>query len=239
MSKFRACFFPFQEKNFVSAPGVDVECNSNNMTIVIPKSLLRGLDREHLRLLDTTCRARETNTHFFLTTLLNGCNTTRRFTPTAIVYSNAVLEIPVAAKGVITRVREIEIPFSCYLSKYGVVSSVASWKPSNRKLVFSNEGKGNFTLSLNMFPDNRFVSPYMKDDFPIGVVLRERLYFEVLVTSDDKQLSIIADRCFATPTQDQSNPLKYGFIKKGYVICYGISFHGFIAQVVIKITTEN
>ena len=79
-----------------------------------------------------------------------------------------------------------------------------------------------------MFPDNRFVSPYMKDDFPIGVVLRERLYFEVLVTSDDKQLSIIADRCFATPTQDQSNPLKNGFINKGYVISYGISFHGFI-----------
>ncbi|RMX43597.1 hypothetical protein pdam_00020598, partial [Pocillopora damicornis] len=207
------------------APGVDVECNSNNMTIVIPKSLLRGLDREHLRLLDTTCRARETNTHFFLTTPLNGCNTTRRFTPTAIVYSNAVLEIPVAAKGVITRVREIEIPFSCYLSKYGVVSSVASWKPSNRKLVFSDEGKGNFTLSLNMFPDNRFVSPYMKDDFPIGVVLRERLYFEVLVTSDDKQLSIIADRCFATPTQDQSNPLKYGFIKKGCPNDVTVQYH--------------
>ena len=141
VSKFRACFFPFQEKNFVSAPGVDVECNSNNMTIVIPKSLLRGLDREHIRLLDTTCRARETNTHFFLTTLLNGCNTTRRFTPTAIVYSNAVLEIPVAAKGVITRVREIEIPFSCYLSKYGVVSSVASWKPSNRKLQWWRQRK--------------------------------------------------------------------------------------------------
>ena len=71
----------------------------------------------------------------------------------------------------------------------------------------------------------------MKDDFPIGVVLRERLFFEVLVTSDDKQLSIIADRCFATPTQDQSNPLKYEFIKKGYVICYicyGISFHALL-----------
>ena len=127
-----------------------------------------------------------------------------------------VLEIPVVAKDVITRVREIEIPFSCYLSKYGDVSSVG-WKPSNRKLVFSDGGKGNFTLSLKMFPDNRFVSPYMKDDFPIGVVLRERLFFEVSVTSDDKQLSITADRCFATPTQDQSNPLKYGFIKKGYV----------------------
>ena len=75
-----------------------------------------------------------------------------------------------AAKDVATRVREIEIPFSCYLSKYGVVSSVG-WRPSNRKLRFSDEGKGNFTLSLNMFRDKMFVSPNMTDDFPVDVLL--------------------------------------------------------------------
>jgi len=172
------------------------------------------MDRDHLRLLDTTCKATETSAHFSLTTPLTGCNTTRRHTPTAIVYSNTVLEIPVAAEDVVTRVREIEIQFSCFYSKYGVVSSVG-WKPSNRKLLFSDEGQGNVTLSLNMFPDKRFVSPYMKDDFPVAVVLRKLLFFEVSVTSVDKQLSIIADRCFATPTQEPKNPLKYEFITKG------------------------
>jgi len=184
------------------------------MTIIIPKSLLRGIDREHLRLLDTTCKAEETSGHFSLTTPLTGCNTTRRQTPTAIVYSNTVLEIPVAAEDVVTRVREIEIQFSCFYSKYGVVSSLG-WKPSNRKLVFSDEGKGNFTLSLNMFPDKRFVSPYTKDDFPVDVVHRKLLFFEASVTSGDTHLSIIADRCYATPTQDQKNSLKYEFITKG------------------------
>ena len=195
-----------------------MQCNSENMTITIPKSLLRGMDREHLRLLDTTCKATETSAHFLLTTPLTGCNTTSRQTPTAIVYSNAVLEIPVAAEDVVTRVREIEIQFSCFYPRYGVVSSVG-WKPSDRKLVFSDEGHGNFTLSLNMFPDKRFVSPYMKDDFPVAVVLRKLLFFEVSVTSDDKQLSIRADRCYATPTQDLASALKYEFIKKGYVKC--------------------
>ncbi len=170
----------------------------------------------HLRLLDTTCKVKETRAHFSLMTPLTGCNTTRRHTPTAIVYSNTVLEIPVAAEDVVTHVRKLEIQFSCLYSKYGVVSSVG-WKPSNRKLVFSDEEKGNFTLSLNMFPDKRFVSPYTKDDFPVTVVLRKLLLFEVSVTSGDKQLSIIADRCYATPTQDQTNSLKYEFIRKGYV----------------------
>ena len=196
------------------APGVDVHCNSKNMTTTIPKSLLRGMDREHLRLLDPTCKSTETSSQFSLTTPLTGCNTTSRHTPTAIVYSNAVLEIPVATEDVVTRVREIEIQFSCFYSKYGVVSSVG-WKPSNRKLVFSKEGRGNYTLSLNMFPDKRFVSPYTKDDFPVAVVLRKRLFFEVSVTSSDNHLSIIADRCLATPTQDQKNSMKYEFITKG------------------------
>ncbi|PFX22805.1 Oncoprotein-induced transcript 3 protein [Stylophora pistillata] len=198
----------------VDTSGVDVHCNSKNMTIIIPKSLLRGFDREHLRLLDTRCKAEETTGHFSLTTPLTGCNTTRRPTPTAIVYSNTVLEIPVAAEDLITRVRKLEISFSCYLSKYGVVSSV-SWRPSNRRLTFSDEGKGNFTLSLDMFPDNRFVSPYMKDDFPVTVVLRKRLFFEVSVSSNDRQLSISADHCFVTPTQDRTDPVKYEFIREG------------------------
>ena len=162
------------------------------MTIIIPKSLLRGIDREQLRLLDSTCKAEETNVDFSLMTPLTGCNTTRKQTDSAIVYSNTVLEIPVAAADVVTRVREIEIQFNCFYSMYGVVSSVG-WKPSNKKLVFNYEGKGNFTLSLNMYPDKRFVSSYKKDDFPVAVVLRKRLFFEALVTSGDKQLSITAD----------------------------------------------
>ena len=186
------------------------------MTIIIPKSLFRGRDRGRLRLLDSRCKAEETNASFSLTTPLTGCDTKRRLTPTAIVYSNTVFEIPVAAKDVATRVREIEIPFSCYLSKFGVVSSVG-WRPSNTKLRFSDEGKGNFTLSLNMFHDKRFVSPYMMDDFPVDVLLRKPLFFKVSVTSTDKRLSIMADRCYATPTQDEKSSVKHEFIKKGYV----------------------
>lgn len=196
------------------AQGVDINCNSNNMSIIIPKSLLRGMDRQHLRLLNTTCKATETSTHFSLTTPLSGCKTTRRQTPTAIVYSNAVLEIPMDFDDVVTRVRKIEIPFSCLYSNDGMVSSVG-WKSRNRRLVFSKRGQGNYTLSLNMFPDKRFTSPYTNGDFPVSVALFKLLFFEVSVTSDDKQLSIVADRCYATPTQDLKNPLKYEFIKKG------------------------
>ena len=91
------------------APGAVVQCNSNNMTIIIAKSLLQGIDREHLRLLETKCKATETSAYFSLTIQLTERNTTRRHTASTILYSNTVLEIQVAAEDVITRVRELEI----------------------------------------------------------------------------------------------------------------------------------
>ena len=106
------------------------------MTIIISKALLRGIDREHIQLLDTEYKAKETSADFSLTTPLTGCNTIRRHTASAIVYSSTVIEIPVAAEDVVTRAREIEMQFICFYSKYGVVSSVGL-KPSNRKLVIT------------------------------------------------------------------------------------------------------
>ena len=68
-----------------------------------------------------------------------------------------------------------------------------------------------------MFRDKRYVSPYMKINFPVAVVLRKLLFFEVSVISDDKRLWNRADRCYVTPTQDRKSSLKYEFIKNGYV----------------------
>ena len=176
-------------------------------------------DNNILKLQRKSCKAIETSTHFSLTTPLTGCNTTSRHTSTAIVYSNTVLEIPVAVKDVVTRVRETEIQFGRFFSKNRVISSV-EWKPRNRKLVFSDKGKGNFTLSLNMFRDKRYVSPYMRIDFPVAMMLRKLLFSEVSVISDDKRLWIRADRCYATPTPDRKTSLKYKFIKNGYVVLW-------------------
>ena len=125
------------------------------MSITIPKPILKGMDREHVRLLDAKCGATETPTHFNLETPLTGCNTTRRHTKSAIVYSNKVLEIPLKKNDIITRVREIEIPFSCYYSNSRVATAIGV-KAENRKLVFSEKGKGNFTVILELFHSKRY-----------------------------------------------------------------------------------
>ena len=112
------------------------------MSITLPKLLLLGLNREHITLRDVNCVATETETHYILTTSLTGCGTTARHRNGAVVYSNTVLEIPVADDAIITRVREIEIPFKCYYKNSGDSTAVGI-KPDTRKLVFDEDGKKN------------------------------------------------------------------------------------------------
>lgn len=93
-----------------------------------------------------------------------------------------------------------------------MVSSVG-WRAVHKKVIISEEGEGNFTLFLNMFPDKKFEIPYKEEDFPLFVT-KKRLFLEVSVITDER-LSIIADRCYTTPTHDRENAQKYEFISKG------------------------
>ena len=140
--------------DILTASGVSVKCRKNDMSITLPKTLLLGLNREHVTLRDVSCVATETKTHYTLKTALTGCGTSAKHKKAAVVYSNTVLEIPVKDDAIITRVREIEIPYSCYYKNSGDATAVGV-KPDTRKFVFDEDGKGNFTVALDMFPDDK------------------------------------------------------------------------------------
>ena len=142
--------------NAIPAKGVIINCLQNDMLIIVPKTILKGMDREHIRLLDPTCGAAENTTHYSLKTPLTGCGTSRRHTKSAVVYSNSVLEIPARPTSMISRIRRIEIPFVCYYSNRGVATAVGL-KPVTRKLIFSTTGKGNFTIALELFQSKRYL----------------------------------------------------------------------------------
>ncbi|KAJ7340239.1 Oncoprotein-induced transcript 3 protein [Desmophyllum pertusum] len=168
---------------------VNVTCGKNEMYISIPKKLLPGLDREHLRLTDLNCGATQTPTHFILRTNLTNCRTKIKHTKDFISYMNKVEEIPVAPNQIITRVREVEIPFSCYYSNTGVVSAVGL-QVKSKKIIFSKRGHGEFVLEMKIFPDNSFLGQYKEKDFPVDVPLRKELFIEVSVDTEDGRVAI-------------------------------------------------
>ncbi|KAJ7375894.1 hypothetical protein OS493_038215 [Desmophyllum pertusum] len=186
------------DQHTCEAQGVIVNCLQNEMSITIPKPILKGMDREHIRLLDPSCKATETPTHFNLKTPLTGCSSTRRYTKSAIVYSNKVLEIPLKNEDITTRVREIEIPFSCYYANHGVATAVGL-KPRSRKLVFSEKGNGKLHCYL-------------------GIVPQQQMYVQGRVDSNDRKLSIMVGKCFATPTPDENNLKRHDLISDGCAV---------------------
>ena len=127
-----------------------MECRQHDMVIYLPKELLYGLDREHLRLIDINCRATENATHFILETDLTKCGTILKHRKGFVVYSNMVSEIPLKKHQLVTRVRQAMIQFHCYYSDWGVVSSIGI-KPTSKKIVFSSKGFGSFTITLDLF----------------------------------------------------------------------------------------
>ena len=194
---------------------VNLTCGQNEMWISIPKNVLPGLDKDHLRLNDVKCGARETRTHFILQTKLTGCQTVSRHTRNFVSYLNNVLEIPLERGQVITRVREVEIPFTCYYSNNGIVSAVGL-QVESKKIILSKNGLGKFVLEMNVYPDNRFLASYTRENFPVTLPLRKILFVQVSVDTEDRSLDILAEECFATPDPNPNKPgPKYTFIKDG------------------------
>lgn len=64
--------------SLVIASGVHLRCGAHDMTITLPKYLLRNLNGEFLRLQDPHCRAQENATHYSLTTKHTKCGTKSR-----------------------------------------------------------------------------------------------------------------------------------------------------------------
>lgn len=66
---------------------------------------------------------------------------------------------------------------------------------------------------MDMYPTDQYEDPY--DSFPVNKDLNEKMYLEVKVMSNDSQLVLIPDRCWATPSQDQEDDKSFAFIENG------------------------
>ena len=142
--------------NFITLEDkVTVDCLKNNMVIAIPKSRLRGTDREHIRALDVNCHASGNATHFFLDVPLTGCGTKSMHANSSVIYSNEALPVPPMAEDIVSHVPDFEIPFHCYYDSEGLVSGVGLM-PRSKKVILSKKGFGKFTLKLDLYPDIRF-----------------------------------------------------------------------------------
>ena len=60
-----------------------------------------------------------------------------------------------------------------------------------------------------------FEATYTQSDYPVEVKLRQYLFFQASVKTNDRTLSVLAENCYATPSQDRQHDDKYHLIKDG------------------------
>lgn len=61
----------------------------------------------------------------------------------------------------------------------------------------------------------RFNASYGRSNFPVSLKLRQQMFVQAKVDSNDKHLSIMAEQCFATPTPDEDDLKRHDILVDG------------------------
>ncbi|XP_072176742.1 oncoprotein-induced transcript 3 protein-like [Diadema setosum] len=184
------------------------------MTVFLDKSLLENHGvASDVHFEDQSCNGYDYSSQYVaVTTRYNDCDTQSEQTDAVIKYSNVVTYFkPTGENGsLITRDFRLKIPVTCELNRRSLLGS--SFKPKLGVVKFTEIGYGNFSLSLSRFSDDSFSAP--SSDLEALVLLGEKLYFAVNLTAVT-DITLMTDRCWATPDVYPMNPTAYTFIKDG------------------------
>ena len=93
-------------------------------------------------------------------------------------------------------------------------TTFVSFNPETSKIIFREEGFGQFSFQLQLYPDNQYRSPYPADAYPIDVHLRDMLYLEAKVSAQDG-LELFIDSCVTTTTVNPYSTPRFAFIADG------------------------
>lgn len=194
--------------------GVTITCRKNEMQIDVERNVLSGFQSSYLRLNDRSCRAQGNETHFSLVAPLMSCGTVSSHTDEAVVYSNSVEEAHIEYEGSITRMPELTIPFSCYYTKEGVTSTYGIIPRKLKMKMDGGDTTTEFTLEISVFKDQDYQLRYGISDFPLKVTLNKPLFVQLAMDSPDTRLELREESCYATPTQNPEDDMKYYIIRQ-------------------------
>jgi len=209
----RRCLDPKTSSTLVT-DGVTVTCGKKEMQIDVEKKVLNGFKSSYLRLTDRACRAQENETHFSLVAPLMSCGTVSSHTNDAVVYSNKVEEQEVGVEGMVSRMPELTIPFSCFYTKEGVTSTFGIIPRKLKVNMNGGETTTELTLEISVFKDQDYLLPFGVRDFPLKVTLNKPLFIQLSLDSPDTRLELREEKCYATPSQNPEDDMKYYIIRE-------------------------
>ncbi|XP_078688788.1 ZP domain-containing protein-like isoform X1 [Branchiostoma floridae x Branchiostoma belcheri] len=197
-------------------------CTNEYMELALPAHRLAHVVTSGLHWdPDPSCKATFNGTHYVLRTGLYQCGTKVTFDTKYVIFSNNV-SLLFTHDGVITRDHDVVIHSVC---KYDREEAVLSeFLPIPGGLEFVDEGFGQLSIRLDMFPTQSYLAPYTAPEYPVHKHLRDMMYLQLQVQGHALQLSVIALHCEATSGHNSS--LQYPLIQDGCASDDTLQFYG-------------
>ncbi|XP_066432336.1 uromodulin-like [Eleutherodactylus coqui] len=197
---------------------LDLQCGAGKIKASFRTCQLRSLylNVTSIYLLNKSCigytEGNNTGVISAITPLQQGtCGNRRTDNGTHATYKNTML-VQMKTDGTVARSSRVQLDFSCTYPLDLVLSLDKTLKPVISSVTLTIEGAGEFKAEMLLYKDDTYESPY--DGSEISMSTEDTLYVAVTLdgeTSD--QYVVVLENCFATPTRNPDDPMKYHIIK--------------------------
>nr|XP_020821077.1 pancreatic secretory granule membrane major glycoprotein GP2 [Phascolarctos cinereus] len=141
-------------------------------------------------------------------TRVGACGTTLERNATHAIYKNTLT----LANQLIIRDSIFKIDFQCAYPLDMKVSLQTALKPIVSALNISVAGSGIFLVRMALFQDQNYTSPY---EGSVAVLSVESMLYvgAILYRGDTSRFNLLMKNCYATPTRNATDPVKYFIIR--------------------------
>ncbi|KAM4702806.1 CUB and zona pellucida-like domain-containing protein 1 [Rhinophrynus dorsalis] len=187
-----------------------LSCSGGEMTVIISPSYIssQGYNADELTLLNPSCGPVSSDPIVFEVPYW-GCGTVRKVEDHTISYTNVITAS--YGGGVITRRKQLQIIVTCELEGN---STVEIMYVTENDVIQDQQESGTYKVDLSFYTSDDFTMPVQQS--PYFIELNETLFLQATLHSQDPQLTVFTDTCFASAQSNFQEP-RYDLIKHGCV----------------------
>ncbi|XP_069841006.1 uromodulin-like [Dendropsophus ebraccatus] len=196
----------------------ELTCNEIDMKATFHKCQLKSMNfnADTVALEDSSCfelyQDPSTNTFSIRALLQAGrCGLQITNNGTHAIYKNT-LNLALESTELLTGEDELSVTMSCAYPLDMMVSLDTAVNPILSYTNISVGGTGQFTAYMSLYQDSNFMTPY--EGSAVMLTMKSKLYAGVYVRGGDtSQYVLVKKNCYATPTNNSDDAVKYYIIK--------------------------
>ncbi|XP_061434353.1 IgGFc-binding protein-like [Lethenteron reissneri] len=198
---------------------LELSCQDERMSARIPKVLVGKHNASEFALNDGSlpgCSPLDDGQFIVFDIAIVDCGAVCQETDSQMIFSQTLtLKSANRSLPIIRNFKDVQVPLTC---KYDKRRSLAvNFVPDTGSIFVTETGFGDFVFNIELYHSERFALPYKKNDYPVHFKENEIVFVQLAVKSN-LSVSLFTENCFATPSGDPQDPIRYDLVKNGCVL---------------------